>query len=99
RSLIRFSPCCPAAAVEMPQWLLATIISTGSGFSGRELHTRQVGKSPSAVPASPPWTTVIPLAPARLLAMAVPGAMENCTSMGEAGVHEGSLWVLLRASL
>ena len=51
--------------------------------SGVELQTRHVAKSPSAVPASPPWTMVIPCPPARLLARAVPGAMEYCTSMGE----------------
>ncbi len=66
----------------MPQWLLVTMINTGSGFAGREDQTRQVEKSPSWVPASPPVTTVIPRPPARLFAIAVPGAIEYCTSMG-----------------
>src|SRR6266404_4982053 len=82
RSLIRFSPCCPWYGVEMPHLLLVTTISTGSGLAGREDQIRQVEKSPSAVPASPPVTMVIPRPPARLLAMAVPGATEYCTSMG-----------------
>ena len=82
RSLIRFSPCCPWKCVEIPHLLLVTIISTGSGLAGRDDHTRQVEKSPSAVPASPPVTMVIPRPPARLLAIAVPGAIEYCTSMG-----------------
>src|SRR2546430_16528618 len=66
----------------MPHLLLVTIISTGSWLAGRDDHTRQVEKSPSAVPASPPVTMVIPRPPARLLAIAVPGAIEHCTSMG-----------------
>src|SRR5438128_11259332 len=66
----------------MPHLLLVTIISTGSWLAGRDDHTRQVEKSPSAVPASPPVTMVIPRPPARLLAIAVPGAIEYCTSMG-----------------
>src|SRR3954449_12535465 len=82
RSLIRFSPCCPANEVEMPHLLLVTMISAGSGLAGREHQTRQVEKSPSAVPASPPVTMVIPRPPARLFAIAVPGAIEYCTSMG-----------------
>ena len=43
----------------------------------------QIQSVPSAVPASPPCTIVIPRPPARLFASAVPGAIENCTSMGE----------------
>src|SRR3954447_2969577 len=82
RSLIRFSPCCPWYPVEMPHLLLVTTISTGNGFAGREDQTRQVEKSPSAVPASPPVTMVMPRPPARLLAIAVPGATEYWTSIG-----------------
>ena len=68
----------------MPHWLLVTMISSGSALPGRELQTRQVAKSPSAVPASPPCTIVMPVAPARLLrARAVPGAIEYWTSIGE----------------
>ncbi len=83
RSVTCFSPCCSEAGVEMPHWLLVTSMRQGSSAPGREHHTRHVAKSPSAVPASPPCTMVMPLPPARLLAMAVPGAMENWTSMGE----------------
>ena len=82
RSLIRFSPCWPWYCVEIPHLLLVTTISTGSGLAGRDDQIRQVEKSPSAVPASPPVTMVMPRPPARLLAMAVPGAIEYCTSMG-----------------
>src|SRR5260370_17312088 len=71
------------AAVEIPHWLLATMIKIGNSFPGRELHTRQLAKSPSAVPASPPVTIVMPSPPWRFWAIAVPGAIENCTSIGE----------------
>ncbi len=43
---------------------------------------RQVAKSPSAEPASPPWTMVMPVQPALRCAIAVPIATEYCTSMG-----------------
>ena len=82
RSEMRFSPCCPCQLVEMPHLLLVTTINIGSGLAGRDAHTRQVAKSPSAVPASPPVTMVIPRPPARFWAMAVPGAIEYCTSIG-----------------
>src|SRR5713226_4492323 len=82
RSETRFSPCCPCQLVEMPHLLLVTTMRIGSGLAGRDDHTRQVEKSPSAVPASPPVTMVIPRPPARFWAMAVPGAIEYCTSMG-----------------
>ena len=72
RSEMRFSPCCPDHGVEMPHLLLVTTISIGSGFAGREDQIRQLAKSPSAVPASPPVTTVIPRPPARFCAIAVP---------------------------
>jgi hypothetical protein len=62
---------------------LVTIIKTGSGFAGRDDQIKQVEKSPSAVPASPPVTIVIPRPPARFWASAVPGAIEYCTSIGE----------------
>src|SRR5437773_5346986 len=83
RSEMRFSPCWPAYPVEMPHLLLVTTINIGSGLAGRDAHTRQVAKSPSAVPASPPVTMVIPRPPARFWAMAVPGAIEYCTSIGD----------------
>src|SRR6202023_1938233 len=66
----------------MPHLLLVTIIRIGSGLAGRDDQIRQVEKSPSAVPASPPVTMVMPRPPARLFAMAVPGAIEYCTSIG-----------------
>jgi hypothetical protein len=78
-----FSPCWVLASVEMPQPLLVTSIRIGSSALGRLDQTRQVAKSPSAVPASPPWTMVMPWLLARFWAIAVPGAMENWTSMGE----------------
>src|SRR5260370_15990856 len=71
------------AAVEIPDWLLVTMIRIGNSFAGRELQTRQLAKSPSAVPASPPVTIVIPSPPWRFWAIAVPGAIEYCTSIGE----------------
>src|SRR5436305_15248371 len=67
----------------MPHLLLVTIIKRGNGLAGRDDQMRQVEKSPSAVPASPPVTMVIPRPPARFCASAVPGAIEYCTSMGE----------------
>ena len=66
----------------MPHWLLVTMIRIGSSLPGRELHTRQVAKSPSAVPASPPVTMVMPSPPWRFCASAVPGAIAYCTSIG-----------------
>src|SRR5437868_6854523 len=83
RSEIRFSPCCPVHAVEIPHLLLVTMMRTGSGFAGRDDQTRQVAKSPSAVPASPPVTMVIPRPPARFCAIPVPMHMEYCGSMTE----------------
>jgi hypothetical protein len=83
RSAMRCSPCCVAAGVEMPQPLLVTIMSRGSSMPGRVLQMRHVAKSPSAEPASPPCTIVMPLLLARFCASAVPGAIENCTSMGD----------------
>src|ERR1700682_2230381 len=82
RSLMRFSPCWPCQLVEMPHLLLVTQMSTGSGLAGRDDQMRQVEKSPSAVPASPPGTMVMARPPARFCALAVPGAIEYCTSMG-----------------
>src|SRR2546423_6008833 len=82
RSEMRFSPCCPDHGVEMPHLLLVTTISIGSAFAGREDQIRQLAKSPSAVPASPPVTRVIPRPPTRFCAIAVPGAIEYCTSIG-----------------
>src|SRR5436305_13906301 len=92
RSAIRFSPCWPCQCVEIPHLLLVTTISSGSGLAGRDGQIRQVGKSPSAVPASPPVTMVIPRRPARCCAIAVPGALEYCTAIGlESGLplHAG----------
>ena len=83
RSAMRVSPCWPSDVVEMPHLLLVTMMRMGSGLAGRLLHTRHEAKSPSAVPASPPVTMVMPSPPWRFWAMAVPGAMEYCTSMGE----------------
>src|SRR5438046_9466834 len=69
------------------------MINTGSGLAGRDDQIRQVEKSPSAVPASPPVTMVMPRPPARLFAMAGPGAIEYCTSMGlETGTTFHSLF-------
>src|SRR2546430_16438503 len=82
RSEMRFSPCCPDHGVEMPHLLLATMMSIGSGFAGREDQMRQLPKSPSAVPASPPVTTVIPRPPARFCWMAGPMAVEYGGSWG-----------------
>ena len=78
------SPCWPSYGVEMPHRLFVTIISSGSSLPLRELHTSAVAKSPSAVPASPPCTIVMPFAPVPLrCARAVPIAIENCTSIGD----------------
>ncbi len=66
----------------MPQSLLATMMRIGSSCLGRDDHTRQVAKSPSADPASPPWTMVIPVQPFFRCAIAVPIAMEYWTSIG-----------------
>src|SRR5207249_11868563 len=82
RSLIRFSPCWPWYCVEIPHLLLVTTISTGSGLAGRDDQIREVEKSASAVPASPPVAMVMPRPPAGLLAVAVPGAIEYGTWMG-----------------
>jgi hypothetical protein len=68
-------------SVEMPQRLLVTIMSTGSSRPGWVDQFRHVSKSPSAVPASPPITTVMPSPPCRFCIRAVPGAIENCTSI------------------
>ena len=67
----------------MPQPLLVTIISTGSSLPGRVLQTRHEAKSPSAVPASPPVTIVMPSPPCRFCTRAVPGAIAYCTSITE----------------
>ena len=87
RSEMCSSPCWPAYGVEMPYLLFVTIMRMGSSCPLRELHTRHVAKSPSAVPASPPCTMVMPLPAPRLAwlacACAVPIAIEYCTSMGE----------------
>src|SRR5216684_3748360 len=83
RSEMRFSPCWPCQLVEMPHLLLVTQMRTGSGLAGRDDQIRQLAKSPSAVPASPPVTTVMPRPPARFCAIAVPIAIEYCGSMGE----------------
>src|SRR6267378_3039694 len=79
---IRFFPFFPWLWGEMPPLLVVATIRMGSGLAGRDDQIRQVEKSPSAVPASPPVTTVMPRPPARLFAMAVPGAIEYCTSIG-----------------
>ena len=68
--------------MEIPQPLLATMMRIGSSCPGRDDQIRQDAKSASAEPASPPWTMVIPVQPGFLWAMAVPGAIENCTSIG-----------------
>ena len=60
-----------------------TQIKIGSSLPGRVDHTRQLAKSPSAVPASPPVTIVIPSPPKRFCAIAVPGAIAYWTSIGE----------------
>ena len=83
RSMICASPCWASAAVEMPQPVLVTTISTGSSLPGRLLQTRQEAKSPSAVPASPPVTMVMASPPARFCIRAVPGAITYWTSMTE----------------
>ena len=50
----------------------------------REAHTSALAKSPSAVPASPPCTIVMPLAPVSLrCARAVPSAIGNWIAIGE----------------
>ena len=52
--------------------------------AGRVLQIRQEAKSPSAVPASPPVTIVMPSPPGtRFCISAVPGAIAYCTSMTE----------------
>src|SRR6266436_6429378 len=83
RSEMRFSPCCPDHGVEIPHLLLVTMMSIGSGSAGREDQMRQLAKSPSAVPASPPVTTVIPRPPARFCAIAVPMPIAYCASIVE----------------
>ena len=88
RSAMCVSPCWVPAGVEMPHWLLVTMISTGSSLPGRVLQTRQVAKSPSAVPASPPVTMVMPSPPWRFCASAVPGAIAYCTSIGRGDRHD-----------
>src|SRR5438067_11109542 len=82
RSATRFSPCWPCQLVEMPHLLLVTTISTGSGLAGRDDQTRQVAKSPSALPASPPVTMVLSRTAAGLCAIAVPHAIGYCASTG-----------------
>jgi hypothetical protein len=67
----------------MPQALFMTVMSTGSSCPGRLLQMRQVAKSPSAVPASPPTTMVTPSPPCRFCTRAVPGAMAYWISMTE----------------
>ena len=67
----------------MPYWLFVTRMRIGSSCPLRELHTRQVAKSPSAVPASPPVTMVMPFEPVARCAIAVPGAIEYWTSIGD----------------
>ena len=68
----------------MPYRLFVTIMRSGSSLPLRELQTRQVAKSPSAVPASPPCTIVMPFAPCpRAARSAVPIAIEYWTSIGE----------------
>src|SRR2546421_6856102 len=83
RSAMRFSPCCPLQAVEMPHLLFVTTIRIGSGLAGLDDQIRQEAKSPSAVPASPPVTMVIPRPPARFCAMPVPMQIEYCGSITE----------------
>src|SRR5438128_9110125 len=83
RSETRFSPCWPCEAVEIPHLLLVTMMRMGSGLAGRDDHTRQLAKSPSAVPASPPVTMVMPRPPARFWAIPVPMHIEYCTSITE----------------
>ncbi len=83
RSAMLFGPRCVEAAVEIPHWLWVTMMRMGNSCPGRLLHTRQLAKSPSAVPASPPVTMVMPSPPKRFCAIAVPGAMTYWTSMGE----------------
>ena len=61
-SEICFSPCWPSYAVEIPQRLFCTVINIGSSWPGREAQIKQLAKSPSAVPASPPVTIEIPFA-------------------------------------
>ena len=82
RSAIWSYPCWPANGVEMPHRLLVTIISIGSSQPRRDDQISAVAKSPSAVPASPPCTIVMPLPPSRC-ARAVPIAIENWISIGD----------------
>src|SRR5690349_3949601 len=52
RAMMRCSPCCLQALVEMPQRLFSTTIKSGSLGPGRGLQTRPGAKSRSAVPAA-----------------------------------------------
>ena len=83
RSMMWRSPWTSLADVEMPQLLFWMTISTGNSWPGRVDQTRQEAKSPSAVPASPPVTMVIPRPPARLCAIPVPMQIEYCGSITE----------------
>ena len=65
----------------MPCPLFVTSTSTGTSFPGRLLHSRQLSKSPSAVPASPLTATLSPSPPCRFCIRAVPGAITICTSI------------------
>src|SRR5438128_5688106 len=77
RSMTAAQPCCMQYSVEMPQPLFMTIIRMGSLLLGRVDQTRHEEKSPSAVPASPPTTMVMPSPPSRFCTMAVPGALTH----------------------
>ena len=72
---------CVSRGVEIPYSLLVTMIRMGSSLPGRDDQMRHVAKSPSAAPASPPVTMVMPSPPWRLWTQAVPGACAYCVSM------------------
>jgi hypothetical protein len=63
--------------------IVVTMIRTGSSWPGRVDQIMQDAKSPSAVPASPPVTMVMPSPPTRFWTCAVPGAMTYWISITE----------------